>query len=190
MNRKPLSGLDTHSLVLQRIQERDYREALLICIREFSIDIGEFCMAMLGGVQQEVDETVQEIFVAAYESMSSLGSEDNIRVWLFGIARYFCARRIELHKDYTSTENPENKTEGVSNYLEDIPDKQQLIHWIRKALEYLKPSERDAVMLHFQAGLSYEEIAKICNKEKAVALVQTSRALLRLRTHLKDKVVV
>ena len=54
----------------------------------------------------------------------------------------------------------------------------------RDALAKLKPSEREAVVLRFEAGLSFKEVAIACGIDEAAARKRVSRALSRLRAEL------
>jgi RNA polymerase sigma-70 factor (ECF subfamily) len=56
----------------------------------------------------------------------------------------------------------------------------------RSALSALKPSEREAVVLRYDAGLSFREVAEACGVDEAAARKRVSRALVRLRESLAD----
>jgi RNA polymerase sigma-70 factor (ECF subfamily) len=51
----------------------------------------------------------------------------------------------------------------------------------RAALEQLRPSERDALLLRYAGELSFEEVAELCGIDEPAARKRVSRALLRLR---------
>ena len=56
-----------------------------------------------------------------------------------------------------------------------------------RALEQLKPRQRDAVVLRFELDLSYEEIAaELAIKSANAARMRVERALLRLATLLEE----
>jgi RNA polymerase sigma-70 factor (ECF subfamily) len=57
----------------------------------------------------------------------------------------------------------------------------------RAALAKLKPSEREAVVLRFEAGLSFRELAIACGVDEAAARKRVSRALSRLREELGEE---
>jgi RNA polymerase sigma-70 factor (ECF subfamily) len=57
----------------------------------------------------------------------------------------------------------------------------------RNALAELKPSEREAVVLRYDAGLSFREVAAACGVDEAAARKRVSRALSRLRESLADR---
>jgi RNA polymerase sigma-70 factor (ECF subfamily) len=53
---------------------------------------------------------------------------------------------------------------------------------LRDALEKLKPSEREALVLRYVADLSHREIAMACGLDEAAARKRISRALERMRS--------
>ena len=57
---------------------------------------------------------------------------------------------------------------------------------LRNALAELKPSEREAVVLRYDAGLSFREVAAACGVDEAAARKRVSRALSRLRASLAE----
>jgi RNA polymerase sigma-70 factor (ECF subfamily) len=54
----------------------------------------------------------------------------------------------------------------------------------REALAKLKPSEREAVVLRYDAGLGFRELALACGIDEATARKRVSRALARLRAEI------
>ncbi|MEM9192393.1 MAG: sigma-70 family RNA polymerase sigma factor [Myxococcota bacterium] len=171
--------------IQQRIREGAFREATSLCAREHGAAVGRFCMALLGS-QGEAEEVAQETLIAAHRAMASYRGDGSVRSWLFGIARRMCARRIETRV------RRERKLRlvhdaGSGDVPEDAVERQQRATLVRNALEDLKPSERDVVLLRYEAGLSYREIASACGIDEAAARKRASRALHRLRTALKDQ---
>lgn len=170
-----------------RIQNGAYRDAIAMCAAEHGAALGRLCMAMLGD-QGEAEETVQEALLAAHDAMASYRGDGSVRAWLCGIARRLCARRIETR---VRRERRLRLVQGPSNdgaQPDDAAEKSRRALLVRTALEGLKPSERDAVLLRYEAGLSYREIAAACGIDEAAARKRASRALARLRDALKDEV--
>jgi RNA polymerase sigma-70 factor (ECF subfamily) len=164
------------------IANGDHRDAISRCAEEHGPVIGRLCMALLGS-QADAEEVLQETLVAADKGMARYRGDGSVKSWLFGIARRQCAKRLttvaknqrklQLVPDKTPSDGPET---NASN--------RQRSATIRAALDKLKPSERDVVVLRYQAGLSYREIAKACGIDEAAARKRASRALARLRTVL------
>ena len=53
---------------------------------------------------------------------------------------------------------------------------------VRDALDHLKPTEREALVLRYVADLSHREIALACGIDEPAARKRISRALARMRT--------
>ena len=165
--------------VLALVREGRPREALALCAREHGAAVGRFCMALLGD-QAEAEEVLQEALLAAYDGFGELRG-DAVRPWLYGIARRMCARRLakrarrsgKLRLVHDAGERPE----GADELLE----RRQRAQSVRAALEELKPSDREALLLRYEAGLSYREVGEVMATGEASARKRASRALARLR---------
>jgi RNA polymerase sigma factor (sigma-70 family) len=66
---------------------------------------------------------------------------------------------------------------------EEERDRIRRARGVRSALAQLQSGERDVVVLRYLSGLSYSEIADLCDMDEPSARKQASRALLRLREH-------
>ena len=98
--------------------------------------------------------------------------------WLCGIARHVCARRLEGRR------RDQRLIEAVPTVPEahDAFAQRQRARALRTALDQLKPSEREALLLRYIADLSHRELAAACNIDEAAARKRVSRALATLRT--------
>lgn len=173
--------------IVARIREGAYREAVALCAREHGAAIGRLCMALLG-TQGEAEEVAQETLIAAHGAMASYRGEGTVRAWLCGIARRMCARRIETRVRRDRRLRLVHDAGGPGVLPDDVIERRRRAERVRFALEALKPSERDVVVLRYEAGLSYREIAQECGIDEVAARKRTSRALARLRDVLKDEV--
>ena len=159
--------------VLDLISRGEHREALTVCARTHGPALGRVCMALLGS-QADADEAVQETLLAAHRG------EGSVRAWLFGIARHVCARRLEgRRRDARLLEVVPPEGEAADGFAA-----RRRARMVRQALEQLRPSERDALVLRYVAELSHREIALACNIDEAAARKRVSRALDALRTVL------
>jgi RNA polymerase sigma-70 factor, ECF subfamily len=163
--------------VIALIAQGLHRDAVASCARAHGAVLGRLCMAMLGS-QADADEAVQETLLAAHRSMASYRGEGPVKAWLCGIARHVCARRLE------SRRRDQRLLEAVPTQSEahDAFAQRQRARALRLALDQLKPSEREALILRFVADLSHRELAAACNIDEAAARKRVSRALATLRT--------
>jgi RNA polymerase sigma-70 factor, ECF subfamily len=161
------------------IAEGRHRQAVARCARLHGPSIGRLCMALLGS-QDEADEVAQETLLAAHRAMGTYRGEGSVRSWLFGIARRQCARWIERRRGkrpQLEVVGADAETDGPAELL----TARRRAVALRRALGRLKPSEREALVLRYQAGLSFREIGDACGVAEAAARKRASRGLSRLR---------
>jgi DNA-directed RNA polymerase specialized sigma24 family protein/tetratricopeptide (TPR) repeat protein len=118
--------------------------------------IGRFCAACLGSTAAG-QQALLEAFVAA--TTATRPAEQTLETWLVGLARRSCARMSE-------GQAPASPTAGA-------PD-------LRQAVAALKPTQREALLAHKVAGLSFAETARAFSSEPAVIVERVSRALEQL----------
>ena len=167
--------------VVALIQEGRHREALAACVHHHGESLGRFCMALLGD-QAEAEEVTQETLIAAHDGFASFRGEGALRSWLFGIARRQCARRMAKR---TRREQKLQLAFDASRDAEtpaDVLVRRQRAAGVRQVLEELKPSEREALLLRYEAQLSYREIAEVTGQNDVTVRKRTSRALARFRS--------
>ncbi len=166
--------------VLALAREGKPREAIALCAREHGAAVGRFCMALLGD-QAEAEEVLQEALLAAFDGFGDLRG-DAVRPWLYGIARRMCARRLAKRSRRAGRLRLIHDAEGaIAEGADELLERRQRAVKVREGLERLKPSDREALLLRYEAGLSYREVGDIQSIDEATARKRASRALARLR---------
>lgn len=167
------------------ISRGEYRAALARSARAYGPALGRLCMAFSGS-QAEADELVQETLLSAHDAFSQFRGEGSIKAFLFGIARRTCARAAETRARRDARLRLVGESEPTAD-AGDLAMARQRATRARTALEALKPSEREALLLRYEAELSFREVALACGCDEAAARKRVSRALLRMRELLKDE---
>ncbi len=168
------------------IQRGELREALGRCAKAYSPALGRLCMAFVGS-QAEAEELVQETLLAAHDAFPQFRGEGTVKSFLFGIARKVCARAVERRARRDARLRLVHD-EGSQSDAADAAMARQRALRARAALEELKPTEREALLLRYEADLSFREVAEACGCDEAAARKRVSRALIRLRETLKDEI--
>lgn len=163
----------------------DFREALARCARAYATPLGRLCMAFTGS-QAESEELVQETLLAAFDGFAQYRAEGSVRAWLFGIARRICGRHTEIKARREARLRLVHDTRPRPD-ASDLALERERAERARAALAKLKPSEREAVVLRFQSGLSFKEVSIACGVDEATARKRVSRALARLRAELGEE---
>ena len=163
----------------------DYREALARCARAYAHPLGRLCMAFTGS-QAESEELVQETLLAAFDGFAQYRAEGSVRAWLFGIARRICGRHTEMRARREARLRLVHDTSRGPDAGE-LSLERERAQRARAALAKLKPSEREAVVLRYDSGLSFREVALACGVDEAAARKRVSRALARMRADLVEE---
>lgn len=179
----PGAGVDDP--VLRAIQAGAFRDATALAARLHGPSIGRLCMAMLGS-QAEADECTQEVLIAGHDAMTDFRGEGTVRAWLFGIARRMCAKRLEMRGRRERRLRLVHDADHDARLPDEVLAERRRAQRVRDALEELKPSERDAVTMRYQAGLDYAEIASACGIDEAAARKRVSRGLARMKELLAE----
>ena len=158
------------------------RDALAACAREHGAVLGRLCMALLGS-QADADEAVQETLLRAHRGMASYRGDGSVKAWLCGIARHVCAHTLETRRrGREALELAPAEPEATDAFAH-----RQRARAVRRALDHLRPSEREALVLRYVADLSHREIAATLHLDEATARKRISRALAHLRDVMPDQ---
>jgi RNA polymerase sigma-70 factor (ECF subfamily) len=164
-------------------------EALSILMRSYGTAVYRYCRQMVGD-----DDLAQEVhqmtFVQAHEGLSKFQRRSSLRTWLFGIARHRCLDILKMdrrrRKRFGPIEEAPDQPEPHRSVEDRLTDRSRA-RALESCLRTLTPRVRTAVLLRFQQGLSYPEIARL-SAEKAPALqLRVARALPILRRCLEEK---
>jgi RNA polymerase sigma-70 factor (ECF subfamily) len=179
----PIGGTDPEILALVRADR--HRDAIAACARQHGPVLGRLCMALLGS-QADADEATQETLLRAHRGMATFRGDGSVKAWLCGIARHVCVHVLE------SRRRGRDALERAGLALSDMPATEPFAsrhraRAIRRALDQLRPSEREALVLRYVADLGHRDIATSLQIDEAAARKRISRALAHLRAVLCDQ---
>src|SRR5215216_7805737 len=135
-----------------------------------------FCRHMLGS-QDEGEDALQQTFLRAHRSLVTQGPPDELRPWLFAIARNRCLTMLAARKAAAMpVEEIEPATDGLSAGVEERADLRALLGDIAR----LPDDQRSALVLAELGDLPHAEIAEVIDVPpgKVKALVHQARARL------------
>ena len=150
------------------------RAALEGLMRLVQGDVWRLCKYMVDA--QSADDLAQDALVKMIGSLHRVTAEHNVRAWTLGIARHTCLdeirrrqRRRRLQKDY----------EGTRPVLVSAEDSSLDL---RQLIAHIDIDRRDAFVLTQLVGLSYEEVAAICECPIGTVRSRVARARLDIQT--------
>jgi RNA polymerase sigma-70 factor (ECF subfamily) len=186
MTAQPCATADPSATIRHHVDNGAYHDAITVAAHSYGALVGRCCHALLGS-QGEAEEAAQEAFLAAYTNLSRYRGESSFKAWLLGIARHICARRVERGVRHRQKLRLVADSPTAAELPEEAAAQQRRRQWLDAALQKLRPSEREALVLRFALDLRYREIAEACGVDEAAARKRASRGLNRLRQLLTEE---
>lgn len=184
---------DDDSLMLLASGE-DVRAFELLTRRHLGVLTG-YCAKFLGSARAG-EEVAQDALVELWTRRSRYAS-GRFKVFLFTIARTRCLNRLRDDRRRGARADPRDPAlEGEEGEVESHrPDQldelleRERVRRTREALLTLAPKLREAVLLRFDQGLSYAEIARIVLRPEVTVRSRVFHALRKLRHILGEEAV-
>ncbi len=130
--------------------------------------------------EEDIEEILSDIFVAIWKNSTYLPDTLPLKPYLAGIAKNMVKnkyRKTEFNVSYTDYE----ETLLGSYYIETMTEEKEQEQAILKALQQMKPEERQIFVLFYYATKSTQEIAQ----SLAVSISKVKTTLHRVRKKLK-----
>lgn len=165
--------------VIRRIREGD-SNAFEPIIHAYQQKLFTYCFYMLGNYQ-EAEDTVQEVFVKAYQGLDLYRFNQSFSAWLYKIAQNQCLTLLKRRKKWgtllpklwyqeSQRNNGEEETSlGIESNLPEL-------------LKQLTVEERHIIILHVIEGYTLAEIAESLHVKAGTI----RKRLERIRKKLKD----
>jgi RNA polymerase sigma-70 factor (ECF subfamily) len=138
------------------------------------------------GVEEDVDEVVQDTFIRAFSALDAFRSDSSLRTWLFTIERRLVidrrrseARRgrdVEIDDGHASTEY-----DALDALVADEAAQRMAL-----VIGRLTRMQREVFTLRVQEGRSYKEIADILDSSEGAARVHYHNAMRAVKEFLDD----
>lgn len=166
--------------ILDAIARSDHSGALALLVASHGVVLGRTCMALLGS-QRDAEAALEDTLLAALAGLGRAQADGTLRAWLLGSARRRCARLL-------AERTREREARRSLAAAEPTVDAQRPsgARRARSALEGLRPSEREALVLRVAGELTFREVADACGIDEATARARASRGLKHLRALLAE----
>jgi RNA polymerase sigma-70 factor (ECF subfamily) len=168
------------------LDARDRDRALTILMSMYGKEMYRYCSHVLGDTETARD-TLQVVFVNAYEKLSGFEGRSSLRTWLFRIAYCRCIDALRAKK---RSERCLQAVKDSSPPDEEDPLMDEQLHRrrvLKKCLQELDTDVRMAVLLRHQQGMSFPQIAEIAMENPRTLERRVQRALDTIRTRMLAK---
>jgi RNA polymerase sigma-70 factor, ECF subfamily len=186
-----LEAVEDFAQLIRRLKAHD-REAFARLYRYAVGPLYRYVAARLGS-NDEAEELVQEIFVAALGGLESLraADESGFLAWLFQIARNKLADRWRRQyrqpvgdrdaAELESLESPEPRPDELAEREDEVAE-------VRRAIEELTPEQREVIVCKYVLGYDNRLTARLVGKNVNAVNQLHHRALASLARLLDRRV--
>ncbi len=177
---------DTDSELVRRAQAGDTEAfgALVLAHQQFVYNLAWRAL----DDPHEAEDLAQEAFVRAWLALPNFRAQAQFRTWLYRIVTNLCYNRLpRLRRELTALGDPdlaEWPDAAQTDPALEVEHAEQRAH-LYEAMDRLPESYRMLLLLRFQQGLPYEEIAMVTSLPLGTVKTGLHRARARLKVALR-----
>jgi RNA polymerase sigma-70 factor (ECF subfamily) len=174
---------DPDSDVIGLVANGDMTGALRSLMRRHGTSVYRYCREALRDTAL-AEDVQQQVFMAAFRDLPRFSGRSTVRTWLFAIARHRVLdaaksrRRARSHVDGDDAAHVPDPRPSAGERMDDARLREALLDCLQK----LAPHVLTALLLRFQQGFTFEEMAEVCHEKSGTLQAQVSRAMPALRT--------
>ena len=159
-------------------------EALEVLIKRYLKPIYSFVYKNVGDSEAAEDIT-QETFVKMWKNLKRFQRSKSFKSWIFTIAKNSSIDFLRRKKQAVPLSFIEEFLPEKNDFTEEIEQKSILADF-KTAIKNLSPSYQAVVLLKYESGLTFKEIAKFLGEPLNTIKSRYRRALITLKGLLAD----
>ena len=171
--------------VYRHLAADDYRGALEALVRGYQHVMVGFCTNMLDDASLG-EEMAQEVFLAVYSAMPRFRGYASVRTWLFAIARKQCLKALRNRHRRNYFEHTQRDVIAATAHRDPpLPpgeDPELQLQRVKYSLSKLDKAERALLIMRYDTGLPFIDIAHILG----ISVASVRRRLARALQHLRE----
>ena len=131
-------------------------------------------------------DMVQDAFVRAYLNLRECRDHSRFRAWLFRTLRNRCLDHLkEPGRRNVRLDDVAEPLLDVTHAPGTLAERNEVRRGIRRALEKLPPALREAFVMHYVDGMSYDAMAELLDVSVSALKMRALRAREALRSALR-----
>lgn len=152
------------------------------------LEIYRFILNFVHGDEDIASDMFQETFIKVHDHAHTLQERENVRSWMYTIARNNCLNFLKRQKRQVRLgDQHENRQDEDQLAPDEALDRSSMHLALDTAIQALPENQREAVILREFEGMSYAEIAEATHTNIGVIRQRLWRAKQTLRTVLADR---
>jgi RNA polymerase sigma-70 factor (ECF subfamily) len=181
-------GEDPDGDVLELVRRGDVAGALRRLMQRHGAAVYRYCRAALRDAAL-AEDVHQRVFVEAFRDLPRFGGRSAVRIWLFAIARHRVLdaakqrrRRATCVDEAVAAEVADPRPLATES-IDDARLRDALV----ASLAELPPRTRTTLLLRYQQGFSFAEMAAICGEKPSTLNARVVRVLPLLRRAIEAR---
>lgn len=131
------------------------------------------------------DDVFQQTWIKVINGLKKYEEKGIFSSWLFGIAHNSCIDHIRKNSREKINDNKSIEIDKMESRQNMCPEKEFLkkekTQYLKKAIEQLKPDQKDVILLRLYTDLTFKEIAEQLGYSLNTVLGRMHYALINLR---------
>jgi RNA polymerase sigma-70 factor (ECF subfamily) len=180
--------MDPDSDVVGLVANGDMTGALRRLMERHGTPVYRYCRDALRDATL-ADDVQQQVFIEAYRDLPKFTGRSTLRTWLFAIARHRVLDAVKSRNRVQAHMEPEDATsvpDPRPSPGEQLDD-QRLLDALVECLDNLHGDVRNVLLLRFQQGFTFEELAEIFGEKPGTLQAKVTRALPVLRACIENR---
>jgi RNA polymerase sigma-70 factor, ECF subfamily len=179
------SGADSDDDVRELIPVGDVQGAMRRLMQRHGTAVYRYCREALRDAAL-ADDVHQQVFIEASRALRKSRGYSTIRTWLFAIARHRVLDVSKRHRQARADIDMDKVDESSDPrpFLTGAIDDAQLHEALVTGLGVLGGHARTTLLLRYQQGFTFEEMAEICREKPEALHARVARALQLLWVHI------
>jgi RNA polymerase sigma-70 factor (ECF subfamily) len=183
-----LDAVDDDEEVVRLIADNNLGAALRMLMQRHGSAVYRYCREALRDATL-ADDVHQRVFIEAHRDLPKFARRSSLRTWLFAIARHRVLdasksrRRAAAHLEDNDAADVADPRPTPAERIDDA----RLREALAACLDELGEHVRSAVLLRYQQGFSFEEMADICDDKAGTLQARVTRALPKLRACIEAR---
>ncbi len=134
--------------------------------RAYQQKLYSFCVYTLGNNDPEIEDILQEVFLAAFEKLKGFEFRSSLDTWLTQICIHKCYRHFRKRSRLVSQADEElevllhSRAQDLADEAQRLKEQKEQREWMARALEQMGEPCRQVLKLRSEKGASYIEISR------------------------------
>jgi RNA polymerase sigma-70 factor, ECF subfamily len=171
----PQADADVH----ERLQAKQYREALALLLPRYRDKVFRLCISMLKHSALAEDVT-QDIFLRVWRALPGYGAQASLSTWIYAISKNACLSELRKRKPHVSIDQNDDEYNSEIAALASPEHDDSATVSVTQMLDKLPERYRQAVTLFYMEDKSYEQTAEILGLPLGTVKALLHRARKRL----------